>query len=31
MKMSRVWHSPDVYFNQGLSAAQRKNRLKALD
>ena len=24
MKTSSVWHSPDVYFKQGLSAAQRQ-------
>ena len=24
MKMNKVWHSPDVYFKQGLSAAQRQ-------
>jgi hypothetical protein len=24
MKNTGVWHSPDVYFKQGLSAAQRK-------
>lgn len=24
MKRNRVWHTPDVYFRQGLSAAQRQ-------
>jgi hypothetical protein len=24
MKSTRVWHSPDVYFKQGLNAAQRQ-------